>query len=133
MTDRALLRQLVRRGIGRSLAQDRADHLGDDLACTVHQHGVTDADVLASDVVLVVQRGLGNRHTADLDRLQHGEGIQAAGASDVDLDGPQHRGGLDGRELEGDGPARLAADRAELGLHVEVVDFDHQSIDLIVQ
>src|SRR5205823_14833307 len=70
---------------------------------------------------------------AHLDRLQDGERVEAAGAADVDPDVLQSGGGLDGRELEGDRPARLAADLAQLALHVQVVDLYDHAVDLVVE
>ena len=42
-------------------------------------------------------------------------------------------GGLRGRELVGDGPARLAADGAHLPLEREVIDLDDDAVDLVVE
>ena len=60
-------------------------------------------------------------------------GIRLPGAADVDLDVEQLRDRGRGRELEGDRPARLAADDAELALQVEVVDLDDDAVDLEVE
>ena len=76
--------------------------------CTID--GVADADVLAVDVVLVVQRRELDDDAADLDRLEDRERVQRAGAPDVDADVEQLRGARGRRELERDGPARVAAD-----------------------
>ena len=69
----------------------------------------------------------------DDDRLQHCEGVEAAGAADVDLNGVELRGGLGGRELVGDGPARLAADDAHRALQGELIDLDDEAVDLVVE
>ena len=84
--DRALGRHLEDLLLARALAQHRPDDLRDDLAGALDDHGVADADVLAPDVVLVVQRRQLHRGVRDDDRLEHGEGVQAARAADVDLD-----------------------------------------------
>src|SRR5207237_5804029 len=99
--------------------ENRTDDLRNHLTCAVHQDGVAHADVLATDVIFVVERGLRDRHAAYLDRLEDRVWIQTAGAAHVHFDGLQHRRGLDRWELEGDRPARFAADRSELDLHVE--------------
>ena len=44
------------------------------------------ADVLAADVLLVVQRRERHGHAADVHRLEHGERVQRPGAADVDAD-----------------------------------------------
>ena len=47
-----------------------ADHLGDHVAGTAHDHGVADAHVLARDLVEVVQRGIGDGDAADEHRRE---------------------------------------------------------------
>ena len=59
-----------------------AHDVGDDVAGALEQHGVADADVLALDLVHVVQRDVANRHAADRDRLELGDRRQHAGAAD---------------------------------------------------
>ena len=59
--------------------------------------------------------------------------IQRPGAADVDLDRLEQRRRLDGRELEGDGPTRLAPDGAQFALDVQVIDFDHHAVNLIIE
>ena len=60
-------------------------------------------------------------------------GLRRAGAPDVDADAEQLRRPRRRRELEGAGPARIAADAAELVLHRERVDLHHDAVDLVVQ
>ena len=126
-----MFRQFVRRRLRRTFGENRSDHLRNDLARAMHKHRVADAYVLTPDVVLVVQGGLRDGHAADLDRLEHGEWIEAASTSNVDFDGPEDGGGLHRRKFEGDGPAWLAADCSQLALHVEAVDFDYYAVDLV--
>ena len=95
--------------------------LRDDVAGALHDDGVADADVLARDLVLVVQRRVGDDDAADGDRLEPGDRRQRAGAADLDLDVAQHRRRLLGRELVRDGPARRARDEAEPLLQIEPV------------
>ena len=51
-----------------ALQHDR-DDLRDHVAGALQHHGVADADVLAGDLVLVVQRGVLHQHAADIHRL----------------------------------------------------------------
>ena len=61
-------------------------------------------------------------------------GIERAGAAHVDRDVEQLGLGDFGRELPGDGPARLAsADHAELAVQGEAVDFHHHAVGLEVE
>ena len=69
-TDRAL------RPCGR-LSEHDAEDLRDDVAGALHDHRVADAHVLARDLVLVVQRGVGDDDAADRHRLELGDGVSA--------------------------------------------------------
>ena len=62
------------------------DDLRDHVAGALDDHEVADADVLAADVVLVVEGRARDRDAADLDRLELGERIEDAGAPDADVD-----------------------------------------------
>ena len=62
------------------------NHLRDHVAGALDHHRVADADVLAGDLVLVVQRRAAHQHAADVDRLQLGDRRQRAGAADLDMD-----------------------------------------------
>src|SRR3954451_7122787 len=90
----------------------RAHDLRDDVARSLHDHVVADAHVLEPDHVLVVERRHAHDHAAHCDRLEHGVRIERTGAADVDADVFETRDGGGGRELEGDRPAGVAADRA---------------------
>ena len=94
---------------------------------------IADPDVLAQDVVLVVQRRELDDDASDDDRLEHREGVQVAGPPDVDADVEQLRDDGRGRELEGDRPARIATDHPELRLLGVAVDLDHHAVDVVVE
>ena len=115
------------------LVEHDAHHLRDDVAGAAHDHRVADADVLARDLVLVVQRGVGDDHAADRHRLELGGGRQRAGAADLDLDVEQARRRLLRRELVGDGPARRARDEAQPLLPVEPVDLVDDAVDVVAE
>jgi hypothetical protein len=90
----------------RPFRKHHLDDLRDHVARALDHDGVTHADVLALELVLVVQRGVRdgdatNRHGA---QLRHGR--ESSGAPDVHFDAFDHRRGLLRRELERDGPAR---------------------------
>ena len=116
-----------------AILDDRADDLRDDVAGPLHDDVVAGADVLAVDVVLVVQRGPLHGDAADEDRLEHGERREDAGAAHVDLDGAQPRRGRGGGELVGDRPARVVGHRAERLLQLERVDLDDHAVDVEVE
>ena len=112
---------------------DDAEDLRDHVAGPLQHHGVADADVLAGDLVLVVQRGAGDDDAADIDRLKPCDRGQRAGAADLDVDLFEQRDGLLGGEFPGDGPAWGAADEAHSALQREVVDFVDDAVDVVVE
>ena len=89
--------KLIGLGVLRPLVEHHVDHLRDDVAGALDDHGVADADIAALaqllavaadalDVVLVVQRRVLHHHAADADRLELADRRQRAGAADLDLD-----------------------------------------------
>ena len=117
--------------VARSILEHGADHLRDHVAGALHDDGVADADVLAVDVFLVVQRGVPHDDAADLDGLELGKRVEGAGAPHVDFDAEQLRRARRRREFEGDRPARIAADGAERGLQCEAVDLHDRTVDVV--
>ena len=109
------------------------DHLGDHVAGAQHDHVLPFADVLAAQVLLVVQRGELDRDAADGDGGEHRKRPHVAELADVPADPLQPRHGRGGRELPGDRPARIAAHRAEPALEVEVGDLHDDAVDLEVE
>ena len=116
-----------------ALAHNRPHDLGDDVARPLHDHRIADTDVLAADVVLVVEGRLLDDDTAYLHGLQHGKGVEAAGAAHVDRDLQKLGRRLDGRELVGDRPARLPPYVAQSLLEVQAVELHNQAVDLVLQ
>ena len=112
---------------------DRGHDLRDHVPGPHDDHLVALPDVLAGEVLLVVEGGSAHGHAADLDRLQHRVRDHVAGAADVHADLLQLRDRGRGRELEGDRPAGLAPDDAQLALRLEVVDLHDDAVDLEVE
>jgi hypothetical protein len=96
------------------------DHdLRNDVAGPLDDHEIAFADVLATDVVLVVQRRARDGHASDVDGLELGERVQDACPTypHVDLSQPRHgarRGPLEGTREPG-----ALVERAEPSLLVE--------------
>ncbi len=81
----------------------------------------------------VVQGGHGSTvDPAIFTGFHEGERGDPAGAPDVDLDVEQLGGGLLRRVLVGDRPARRARGGAEPALQRDVVDFDHHTVDFVL-
>src|SRR3954452_4634671 len=116
--ERALPRHLERLRAGLVLAC-RTDDLRDDVARALHDDDVAFADVLAVDVLLIVQRRARHGDAADLDGLEQRPGIERAGAADTDQDLVQARRRRHRRPLEGARPARTLVQRAEAALLLE--------------
>ena len=117
----------------RAVFEHGANHLRDHIAGPLHDHGVADANVLAVDVLFVVQRRMPHDHATDLDGLELGKRVERTRASDVDLDAEQFRGARRGRKLERDRPPRIATDGAQRRLQSKIVDLDDRAIDVVVQ
>ncbi len=143
--DRAFLRKLIGLGIRRPLFHDHVENLRDDVAGTLHDDRVADADVVivfadplagiadALDIILVMQRRVGNDHAADGDRGQSRHRCQRAGAADLDVDILDRRERLLGGEFVGRRPARRARAETEARLQIEPVDLVDDTVDIIVE
>ena len=90
-------------------------------------------DVLDPDLVLVVQGGQRHLGPADDDRLEHGERRGLPGPADRHHDVLEQGGLLLRRELVGDGPPRRLGRGPELAALGQVVDLDHDPVDLVVE
>ena len=116
-----------------ALAHYGPDDLRDHVAGALHDHRVAFADVFAADVVFVVQRRQLDCRARDLHGIEDSEGVERAGAADVDVDAQELRGRLGWRELVGDRPARLASDDAELTLRAKRIDLHDDAVDFVVE
>ena len=130
--ERAAFRHLPHPRPCRSLRQDRADNLGNHVACPAHDHGVALTDVLAMHLALVVEGCVGDRDPPDKHRLEHGVRGDRTRSPNVDADLAQQGRLLLGGQLVGDGPARALCRESEGLLVGERVHLDHHSIGLVV-
>ena len=110
-----------------------ADDVRDDLARLLDDDRVADADVLAGDLLGVVQADAADRRAGDLHRLQVGRGREGAALADGDEDVVDARGRFVLLELVGDEPARRLAGGAEPLALVEAVDLEHEAVDFEVE
>ncbi|GJE45559.1 hypothetical protein AEGHOMDF_4758 [Methylobacterium soli] len=139
-----MLGEDVRRRIRRPLLQHDVHHLRDDVARALHHHGIADPDVTALtdrlavapdalDIPLVVERGVRHNDAPDRHGPELRQGVERAGAPDIDRDLLHHREGLLGRELVGERPARRPGDEAEAALQGEVVNLVDHAIDVVAE
>jgi hypothetical protein len=111
----------------------RSHDLRDDVAGALDDHPVALADLLAVDVLLVVEGRARDHDAADVDGLHDRPRIEGAGAADADRDREQLRLGGHRRPLVRTRPPRSLMERAETLLLFERVDLDHDPVDLVVQ
>src|SRR5690606_22952533 len=105
---------------------DHLDDLRDDVAGALHAHGVALADVLALDVVDVVEVGTADGDAADVHGPQHGDGRDDAGAAHARHDAQDLADLLARLELDGVRPARVVGGVAQAVAQVEVLQLhDH--------
>ena len=110
---------------------DDLDDLRDDVPALFHQHRVAGADVLAADLVLIVERSARHRRARELHRLDDSHRRKRAGAPDLDEDLCQLRGRLLGRELISNRPPWTSGFFTQRPLQIKVIDFDHHPVDFI--
>src|SRR5690554_5479160 len=101
-----------------SPGEHHARYLGYDIAGAPHDDDVADAHVLALDLILVVQRSVGNGHTAHVHRFEPRHRCELAGAPHLHVDADEARHLLLRREFVGKGPAWRAGHEAHLTLLV---------------
>ena len=117
----------------RTQAEHRRDHPRDDVARFLDDDRVARADILARDVLGVVQRGHRDRGARKEDRLEDRIRRDRAGASDVDVDSLNLRMRLLCRELERRRPPWKLRGRPEPLAQCEVVDFHDDPVRLEVE
>src|SRR6267142_2634653 len=139
---RTFLRKVIRPGIAGPLFEHHVHHLRNDIAGALDDNGIADADIAALaqllavtadalDVVLVVQRDVLHDDAADADRLELADRRERAGASDLDLDIPEHGHGALGRKLVGDRPARRPRHEPKPLLPVDAIDLVDDAVDVV--
>ena len=120
--------EVERSGFGGAFLQHDPEDLRDDLAGLLDADGIAFADVLAGDLVGVVQRRAGDRRTGEQDGVEFGDGRDGAGAADLHADLAEDGLGLVRRELERHGPVRELARRAGAALVFETIDLHHGAV-----
>jgi hypothetical protein len=93
---------------------DDAHDLRDYIAGTAQHDRIANTNVLALELVDVVQRGVRYGRTADKYGIETCDGRERACAADLPLDCPHPRHLFLCRKLVRDGPARRTRDKAKL-------------------
>ena len=129
---RAMFRHFENRPVLPARDGHRGDDVGDHVAGSLNDHGVSDANILAVNVSFVVERCVLHRRAAHHHRLQNRLGIKATRAPHVDDDVQQACGGPLCRELIGDCPARFPARHPQRVLLGDAVNLHHYAIRFII-
>ena len=120
-------------GVVGTAIENRADHFGNHVAGTPHDHRIADADVLAAHFVFVVQRRVRDRRAADEHRREPRNRRDRAGAADLHVDREQLRERFLRGEFVRERKARRARHEAELVLLVAPVDLVDDAVDVVRQ
>ncbi len=131
--NRASLGHLERDLGSRSLFDDDLDDLRNDVACSLHHDGVADTNVLARDLIFVVQGRPLDRHPTDVDRRKKRGRVERASPAHRDDDVFHDRGLLNCRELVGGRPPRFARNDADLVLKMDRIDLGDDAIDFEIE
>ena len=130
-TAAANMRQEVKRlGIGRALLRNDAYHRGNYLAGFLNDDRISNADILAANFILVMQRGAGDRASAKKNRLELRDGSEHARAADLNCNIAQPRCCLLRRVFPGPRPFRRARVIADTLAQLNVVELDHGAVCL---
>ena len=106
-------------------------HVWDHVAGALDQHRVADPNVLAPDLVLVVEADVADDHTGQLDGIELSARREDPGLADLHADRPDDGGRLARGEFERDRPARVVSRLAEPPLELERVDFHDRAVRLV--
>src|SRR5690606_14975375 len=139
-----LVREFIGYRVYRSLLQHHVDNLRDDITGALDDDGVANADVAALadrlaalaqtlDIVLVVERRVGDHHAADGDRLKARHRRKRARAAHLDIDATKNSASLLGRKLVCNGPAGAARTTAQTVLEIEPVNLVDHTVNVVVE
>ncbi len=112
---------------------DDADDLRNHIARALNDDRIADANVFAANLVLVVERRAGDEHACDIDRLQLRDGVETAGAPDLNRDRIDARRTCVAGNLYAVAQRGSRATIAEFLLQAEAVHLDHDAIYLEVE
>ena len=115
------------------MREHRSDDLRDHVSGSLDDHGVPLANVLAVDVLLVVERRGRDGDAPDHHGLELRPRVEGAGSPDTDVDAAENGLSLIRGPLVRPRPARPLVERPEPRLLLERVDLDNDAVDLVVE
>ncbi len=128
--DRTSLRRLDLLRAPRAFGDEDVDDFRDDVAAFLDGDRVSDAHVLARQLIEVVQRSVDDFRSAEAHRIELRDGGDRACPPDVVVHFPYDRLRRFGRVLEGYDPARRLRGRAELELFLAAIHLHDDAVDL---
>ena len=120
--------EIERLRVGAAFLEDDAQHLRDDLAGLLDADGIAFTDILAGDLVGVVQGRAGDGRAGEQDGIKFGDRCDGTRTTDLHADLAEDSLGLVGRELERHRPVRELTRRAGASLVLEAVDLHHRAV-----
>ena len=117
----------------RPLAQHDGSHFGYHIASAPDDDSVADTDVLAMQLINVVQRCITHGNPANEYRFQTSDRRQSAGSPDLEFNGFDQGEFFLRRKLVRDGPARRTRHETQLALQCETVDLVHDAVDVVAE
>ena len=124
---------LERLSAGRPLFLHHADQARDDVAAFLDDNRVADADVLASNFLLVMQRGAADGGAVEENRFQLGNRCERAGAANLDSDRVEPSLRLLRRVFVGHGPAWRLGGRADALALGKTVQLNNRPVRVVVE
>ena len=119
--------------IGTALFFQNLDDLRNNVAGSLNDNRIADADVFAFYFILIVKRSVRNDDAADVDRFQIGNGGQGAGAADLNSDVVDAGYGPLSRKFMRCRPAWRSCQVSESFLQGPAVDLVNNSVDIVRQ
>ena len=128
--DRADMRHLENLGACRPALFDDAQNLRNDVARPAQHNSVAHAQVEVFDhMIFIVERCVGNRDAAHIDRRQTCDRREPAGAAHLHVNAEHLGEHLFGRIFVRARPARFSGNEAKLFFEFETVDFIDHAVD----
>ena len=110
------------------------DHLYNvryDVSRPFDQDRITDPNILAIDLILVMQRDMSNFNTADVHRFERSDWRQSSGTSDIGFNVLDTRALLKWWKLPRYGPTRVGRARSKTLLSRQAIELENATVDLV--
>src|SRR5215471_7545806 len=141
---RAFLRKVIGLGVLWTLVDDDVHDLRNDVARTLNDNGIADADVAAVsqrfavaadalDVVFIVQGDILHDHSTHADGIEFADRRKRSGSADLKFDILEDGHRAFGGKFVGDSPARSTRNETKPLLPVDTVNLVDDAVDVVVE